>query len=157
MKRIVSLTSLIVIVLAVIIFAADSTVTVDSIVKNVEKVVDLVKDVKESGSGPQAWLLAAAIVNLLMSLMKFKYLAKYLNTPEIKKFKPYIALVLGIIAGSLNDIIGGADVVESLIAGVMSGLGAIGIHECSHAAVLKSLFIKVNNAARKVSDAKTNG
>jgi len=154
MKRIISLSLLFIAVIVASIFATDSTVTIDSVIAGVEKVVDLAKDAKNGG--PALWLLIAAIINLLMTLMKFKPIAKYLNTPKMKSVKPYISLVLGVAAGIVGNIVTSGVTVENIVAGIVVGLSAIGIHECTHAAMLKSAFTNINNVIRKVSDAKVN-
>ena len=140
-------------ILTVCSFAADTaTVAIDSVVKVTEKVVELANDVKNNGGGPTMWLLAAAIVNLLMTLMKFKPIAKILNTPKMKSIKPWIALSLGIATGFISDIVaGGPNALDNAIAGVVTGLGAIGIHEFTGAAGMKEIFGRVNSILEKVS------
>jgi hypothetical protein len=75
------------------------------------------------------WLLLAAVIKLLISVMKFKPVAAFLDTPKAKAFKPYIALVLGLVGGFIASMSTGQPVVVSLIAGATAGFGATGIHE----------------------------
>lgn len=133
------------------VFAADS-VTVDTIINNVAAVATAANNVSNLKLGNL--LLLAAIVNLLMNLMKFRPIAAYLNTEKLKNVKPYIAIILGIVTSTINSIINGGDQTTAIIVGILSGISAIGIHETTHAAVLEDAMIKLNNVIRPISTAK---
>lgn len=110
-----------------IIFAVDSTVTIDTVVKNVANVVGAIKGFKMSDVA--LIILLSAIISLIVSLMKFKPVAAYLDTEKMKGLKPYIALILGIIGGIVNNLTSGQDILTGVILGLVAGLGSVGIHE----------------------------
>lgn len=134
------------------VLAVDSLVPIDTIINNINAVATASQGVKASDLG--SLLLIAAIVNLLMNLMKFKPIAVYLNSEKLKNIKPYIAVILGIVASTVNSIINGGNITTAIITGIISGISAIGIHEATHAAVLEDMFIKLNNTIRPISTAK---
>ena len=110
------------------VFAIDSTtVPVDTIIKNVSDVVATVKGFNLGNVS--IIVLFAAIIKLLISLMKFKPVAKYLDTVKMKAAKPYIAMAIGILGGIANNLISGQDILTGVITGLVAGLGSVGIHE----------------------------
>jgi hypothetical protein len=106
---------------------ADSTITADTLINNVNAVIGAVKDFKAGAM--TLILLIAAIIKLLISAMKLPALAKFMDTPKAKAMKPYIALVLGALSGFLACLATGQDLMTSIIAGLTAGFGSIGIHE----------------------------
>lgn len=107
--------------------AVADSVTVDTLVNNVNTVVTAVQGIK--AGDVTIWLLLAAVIKLLISVMKFKPVAAFMDTPKMKAVKPYIALALGLIGGFIASMATGQSVVASLIAGATAGFGATGIHE----------------------------
>lgn len=125
--KIVMLSLMFVFMFVCIIFAVDSTVTIDTVVKNVANVVGAIKGFKMSDVA--LIILLSAIISLIVSLMKFKPVAAYLDTEKMKGLKPYIALILGIIGGVVNNLTSGQDILTGVILGIVAGLGSVGIHE----------------------------
>ena len=125
--KIVMLSLMFVFMFVCIIFAVDSTVTIDTVVKNVANVVGAIKGFKMSDVA--LIILLSAIISLIVSLMKFKPVAAYLDTEKMKGLKPYIALILGIIGGVVNNLTSGQDILTGVILGLVAGLGSVGIHE----------------------------
>lgn len=107
-------------------FAADS-ITVDSIANNVNTVVSTISALNLGTVS--IVIVLAAIIKLIISVMKFKPVAKYLDTEKMKSLKPYIAMILGILGCVANNLITGQDIVVGVIAGIAAGLGSVGIHE----------------------------
>lgn len=106
---------------------ADSSITSDTLVQNASFIVKVYKGVK-AGTFTML-LLIAAIIKLLISVMKFPIVAKVLDTAKIKPLKPYIALVLGILSGFVASALAGQSLTVSILAGLTAGFGSIGIHE----------------------------
>lgn len=122
---------------AVAVLAADSvavvsdslTTTVDTLVKHVSNVVDAAKNFNADTKFVSFWLVVSAVITFLISLMKFKPVAKLLDCPKMKAVKPYLSMILGLIGGLATGIVTGQPWIVDVIAGLSSGLGAIGIHE----------------------------
>jgi hypothetical protein len=112
---------------SVAVAAVVDSATVDTLINNVNAIVNAAKGMKVGDV--TIWLLLAAVIKLLISLMKFHPVAKWLDTPKMKAVKPYIALALGLIGGFIASMATGQSVVVSLIAGATAGFGATGIHE----------------------------
>ncbi len=106
---------------------ADSSITADTLINNATSVVSAVKGLK---AGTITLLLViAAIIKLLLSIMKFPMVAGLLDTPKVKPIKPYIALAIGILGGFLASLTTGQSLLISALAGLTAGFGSIGIHE----------------------------
>lgn len=110
----------------------DSSVTADSVISNIGVVVKMIDGLK-TGSITLI-LLIAAIIKLIISLLRLPALAGIFNTPKVKPLKPYIALALGMLSGFIASISTGQSLLVSIISGLAAGFGATGIHE-----TLKSL------------------
>lgn len=106
---------------------SDSSITIDSLEQNAKFIAKIYKGV-EAGTFT-VLLLVAAIIKLLISVMKFPIVAKLLDTPKVKPLKPYIALALGILSGFIASVIAGQSLSISILAGLTAGFGSIGIHE----------------------------
>jgi len=105
----------------------DSSITADTLMNNASAVVNAVKGMKTGAV--TLILLIAALIKLLVSVLKFPALAKAFDTPKVKPLKPYIALAIGILSGFAASASLGQPVVTSIIAGLTAGFGATGIHE----------------------------
>ena len=114
-------------VLVCVVFAIDSTVTIDTVVNNVSNVVGAIKGFKMNDI--TLIIILSAIIKLIVSLMKFKPIAIYLDTEKMKGLKPYIAMILGVLGGTVNNLVTGQDIVTGIIMGLIAGLGSVGIHE----------------------------
>jgi len=133
MRKTVMLFGVIVLAMVACVFA-ESTAVVDTLTTTVDTLINKTSDIVEAIGGLKAgdvtiWIVMAAVIKLLISLMKFKPVAKLLDSPKAKAIKPYIALVLGIAGGFITSMTTGQNLVTSLIAGVTAGLGATGLHE----------------------------
>lgn len=106
---------------------SDSSITSDTLIQNASFIVKVYKGVKAGTF--TVLLLIAAIIKLLISIMKFPVVAKFLDTPKVKPLKPYIALVLGILSGFVASVTAGQSLIVSALAGLTAGFGSIGIHE----------------------------
>lgn len=82
------------------------------------------------------WLAGSlALVNVLMNTLKYEPLAKFLTGLKIGWWlRPVLALVLGIAAGVLSSVVGGAPVGIAILVALLSGLGSTGFHELITAA-----------------------
>ena len=82
------------------------------------------------------WIAGSlALVNVLMNTLKYEPLAKFLTSLKIGWWlRPVLALVLGIAAGVLSSVVGGAPVGISILVALLSGLGSTGFHELITAA-----------------------
>ena len=120
--------SLFVFAIVTTIFAADTT-TVDTILNHTKNVVTAVVGLKMGTITTYA--VIAVVIKLLISLMKFGPIAKYLDSPNVKPLKPYIAIILGLLSGVTVDLTSGdtTALVANLIMGLIAGLGSIGVHE----------------------------
>lgn len=125
-----SLISLSILFCSFIVFATDSlTTTIDTIITNVTNVVQTVNSFNMNTKFVGIWLVIAAVIKLLISLMKFKQVAKWLDTTKMKPFKPYFSLILGIIGSVAVSATTNQSWLVNLIAGITAGFGATGIHE----------------------------
>lgn len=106
---------------------SDSSITSDTLIQNASFIVKVYKGVKAGTF--TVLLLIAAIIKLLISIMKFPVVAKFLDTPKVKPLKPYIALVLGILSGFVASVTAGQSLIVSALAGLTAGFGSIGMHE----------------------------
>jgi len=122
--------SLSILICAFVALATDSvTTTLDTVVSNITNVVQTVNDFNVDTKFVSIWLVVAAVIKVLVSLMRFKPVAKWLNTAKVKPIKPYISLVLGALSGVAVSITTGQPWQADLIAGIIAGFGATGIHE----------------------------
>lgn len=114
------------------VFAVDTlvvdTVTVDTLINNVTNIVEVAKGL---GTGTIAiWLVIAAVIKLLVSLTRYVPVMKLLNSPKMKPYKPYISIVLGLLSGiAVNMTTDNGTIVTNLLAGLIAGLGSVGLHE----------------------------
>lgn len=65
------------------------------------------------------------VVNILTNLTKVQWLADRIPS----KARPWIALALGVLTAAFTARQSGATWIAAIIAGVMAGLGSIGLHE----------------------------
>lgn len=114
---------------------ADSSITADTLVNNVSSMIGAIKGLK--AGTVTILLLVAAIIKLLISLMKFPPVAGLLDSTKMKPLKPYIAILLGILGGFVASLTTGQSLLVSILSGLTVGFGSIGIHE-----TLKSLTNK---------------
>lgn len=77
--------------------------------------------------GYLAGLLAAT--NLLINLLKLTAVKKWFDDNNKTWLLSYVAVGLGAALGILSVLITHANPVQSIVAGVLAGLGAIGGHE----------------------------
>jgi len=70
-----------------------------------------------------------ALIGLLMMLLRFSALDKWLEAKGLKKFKPYIAMVLGALSGFFTSFATGIGWLQSIVAGIILGLAAVGTHQ----------------------------
>ena len=70
-----------------------------------------------------------ALIGLLMMLLRFPALDKWLEAKGLKKFKPYIAMVLGALSGFFTSFATGIGWLQSIVAGIILGLAAVGTHQ----------------------------
>lgn len=70
----------------------------------------------------------AGIVGFLLLLLRYKRIDEFLTKKELKWIKPYLALVLGMIAGFFSTYATGEGWVESIMAGVLAGLVSPSLH-----------------------------
>jgi hypothetical protein len=116
-------------VLFTVVAAIDSATIANTGVA-VDSLLNLIAAVKGLNAGSvAAGVVLAAAINLLISIMKFKAVAAYLDTPAMKQVKPYIALVIGIAGGAGSTAITGQSLVAGMIMGALVGFSSTGIHE----------------------------
>lgn len=142
MRKMLVLSGMMMLAMVTVVFA-ESTAVVDTLTTTVDTLISKVGDIVEAANGMKAgdvtiWIVMAAVIKLLISLMKFKPVAKLLDSPKAKAIKPYIALILGIAGGFIASVSTGQPIVASLIAGATAGLGATGIHEVSKSVMKKN-------------------
>jgi hypothetical protein len=104
--------------------AEAETKPVDAVelVTSVGKVIDDWKNV--------GWLAGViALINLLLNLLRFKPIDMALERLDWKWLKPLIATVLGATLGGFSVFSTGAGVLNSVVAGMLAGLGSVGFHE----------------------------
>lgn len=65
------------------------------------------------------------VVNILMKLTKVQIVSKYIKPA----WRPWIAMGLGTVGGILATLASGGSVVNAIVAGVIAGLGGVGVHE----------------------------
>jgi hypothetical protein len=76
------------------------------------------------------WLAGLiALLNLLMGLLRFKPIDVWMKQREIKWVKPWIAMGLGAVVMGLSTYQTDANVLNSIVAGLLAGLGSTGAHE----------------------------
>jgi hypothetical protein len=77
------------------------------------------------------WLAGSvAVVNVIVNCMKFKPLADWLEKLKIGWWlRPVISVVLGIAAGVLSNLFGGASPGTSVLIALLSGISSTGFHE----------------------------
>lgn len=157
MKRFAVAGLLMLLVGAVIVVAQDSiavvadslvadtiiTTAVDSAAIAANAVIEAIRNL-QSGGSLAIYALGAAIVNLLLALIKIKPLCDWLNHEKMKPYKPIIALVLGLLLGFLTQQAAGQGILESIYAGIMMGMSSIGLHEFTRAPGVNKLLKYVN-------------
>jgi hypothetical protein len=76
------------------------------------------------------WLAGViALINLLLSLLRFRPIDMALDRLDWKWLKPLIATLLGAALGGFSTFQTGAGVLNSIVAGMLAGLGSVGFHE----------------------------
>lgn len=70
-----------------------------------------------------------ALVSLMMNLLRFGPINEFFRVKQIMWLKPILAAVFGAVAAGVGAGISGVGVGPSLIAGVLAGLGAVGLYE----------------------------
>ena len=143
MRKMLVLSGMMMLTLVAIVCAESTAAVVDTLTTTVDTLITKVSDIVEAANGMKTgdvtiWIVMAAVIKLLISLMKFKPVAKLLDSPKAKAIKPYIALILGVAGGFIASVSTGQPVVASLIAGAIAGLGATGIHEVSKSVMKKN-------------------
>lgn len=94
-------------------------------VELVTSVGKVVNDWKNVG-----WLAGViAMINFLLSLLRFKPINMAMDRLDIKWLKPLIATLLGAALGGFSTFSTGAGVLNSIVAGMLAGLGSVGFHE----------------------------
>ncbi|MDO8640938.1 MAG: hypothetical protein Q7R33_05290 [Nitrosarchaeum sp.] len=97
------------------------------------QIKSIINATRKAGGTASTLLILSAIISLLVSVMKLKVVAKYLNTAKMKNIKPYIALIIGMLSGIAASLSTGQSLVVSVISGLAAGFGSIGIYETSKA------------------------
>jgi len=91
----------------------------------VTSVGQVVNDWKNVG-----WLAGViALINFLLSLLRFRPIDMAMDRVDIKWLKPLIATLLGAALGGFSTFETGAGVLNSIVAGMLAGLGSVGFHE----------------------------
>lgn len=104
-------------------------------VKTEIKPVDAVELITEVGKVINDWRnvgwLAGviALINLLLSLLRFRPIDMALDRLDWKWLKPLIATLLGAALGGFSTFSTGAGALNSIVAGMLAGLGSVGFHE----------------------------
>ncbi len=70
-----------------------------------------------------------ALINLLITLLRFGPIDEWFTVNRWKWTKPYIAAALGAFLGGLSAYQTGASVPNSIVAGILAGMAAVGWHE----------------------------
>ena len=70
-----------------------------------------------------------ALVTLLMNLLRFGPINEFFRVKQLMWLKPILAAAFGAVAAGIGAGVAGAAVGPSLIAGVLAGLGAVGLYE----------------------------
>lgn len=70
-----------------------------------------------------------ALITLLLGILRFKPIDEWLTSLDFKWIKPLIATVLGAALGGFSVFSTGAGVLNSIVAGILAGLGSVGFHE----------------------------
>lgn len=70
-----------------------------------------------------------ALVSLLMNLLRFGPLHEFFRVNKLMWLKPLLAALFGGVAAGLSTAMTGAGVMPSMMAGLLAGLGAIGLYE----------------------------
>jgi hypothetical protein len=151
MKILVS--AIVVLLAAVISFAATATASA-SATTTVVKTFSILGSIKGlSVISITVILVLAAMIKLLISLMKIKFIAKYFDTPKIQAMKPYFAVGLGIICGLASSILTSRSIIFNVLVGAVIGFCATGMHESwsSLLTAVKSFLAKLN---KTVTNAK---
>jgi hypothetical protein len=76
------------------------------------------------------WLAGLiALINLLINVLRYPVINSWLSSLEVKWVKPLCAVLLGGALGGCSTLATGASVPNSIVAGVLAGLGSVGFHE----------------------------
>lgn len=100
-----------------------------------EKPVDAVELITSVGKVVNDWRnigwLAGviALINFLLSLLRFKPIDLALDRLDVKWLKPLLATLLGALLGGFSTFSTGGSVLNSVVAGMLAGLGSVGFHE----------------------------
>jgi len=70
-----------------------------------------------------------AVVNLLMQILRLRQLDRWLRERKKIWLKPYISIAMGSILGGLTAYQTGIGVFQSIIAGLVAGVAAVGTFE----------------------------
>lgn len=70
-----------------------------------------------------------ALVSLLMGLLRFGPVNDFFRSNQIMWLKPILAAVFGGIGGGFAATVEGAGVGPAIVAGLLAGLGAVGLYE----------------------------
>lgn len=90
-----------------------------------EGVAKTVNDWKTLG-----WLAGLiALLNFLMGLLRFKPIDTWLIQYDKKWLKPWVAMGLGALIMGLSTYQTDANILNSIVAGLLAGLGSTGAHE----------------------------
>lgn len=102
--------------------AAEKPVEATDLITGAAGVVDTWKQL--------GWLAGLiALINLLLSTLRFKPLNDWLTELDYKWIKPLIATVLGAALGGLSTFETGAGILLSVVMGIVAGLGSVGFHQ----------------------------
>lgn len=112
--------------------------------------MDILTDI---GSLAQNWTTLGklgtliVLVNLVMKLTKMPMVDKYIKP----SWRPWMSMGFGVAGGILTSLSSGAPILSAMVTGVMTGLGATGVHEV-YASVAPNEKNK-RDAAAAVTDA----
>jgi len=70
----------------------------------------------------------AAVIGVLLLLLRFKPLDKLLEDKGIKWIKPYLAVALGALGGFFSTFATGKSILFSIVAGIVAGVASPGLH-----------------------------
>jgi hypothetical protein len=96
-------------------------VTVDAIKEAIEKAID---DWETLG-----WIGGmAAVIGVLLLIMRFKPLDTFLEDKGIKWIKPYVAAGIGALGGFFSTFATGKSIWFSIVMGLIAGITSPGLH-----------------------------
>ena len=112
--------------------ASEETSTTETIDDELPDAGELLQGVGKVADDWKAlgWLAGMiALVNLLLNFLRLRILDDYLTYKKWKWLKPLGACLLGAALGGLSVFQTGASVPNSILAGVLAGMGSVGFHE----------------------------